>query len=327
MSAPAEKKLAVLIDADNASASAAAELMGEIAKYGIASVKRVYGDWSSPLLAGWQKILLQHALTPVQQFAYTKGKDATDMSLIIDAMDLLHSGRFDGFCLISSDSDFTPLASRIRAQGLTVYGLGRKTTPQAFRNACDKFIYVENLVDAAPPPDAGAAASPTAAAPAPQAAAPRQPIEGALKTMLYTALKNTAEEDGWAAASRIGSYLNQTHTDFDPRTYGYGKLSSMLALLPGVQSRHDNSQMYFRKIPWLELIHKVREAHQKFQDATGSASIGAMDSYLQPRLNVREYGFADLRDLLRQMHSTRVEGDRLTLLTPAARAENKAESA
>ncbi|MGP1516728.1 MAG: NYN domain-containing protein [Ottowia sp.] len=324
MSAPAEKKLAVLIDADNASASAAAELMGEIAKYGIASVKRVYGDWSSPLLAGWQKILLQHALTPVQQFAYTKGKDATDMSLIIDAMDLLHSGRFDGFCLISSDSDFTPLASRIRAQGLTVYGLGRKTTPQAFRNACDKFIYVENLVDAAPPPGAGAAASP---APAPQATAPRQPIEGALKTMLYTALKNTAEESGWASAARIGGYLNQTHTDFDPRSYGYSKLSSMLMLLKGVQSRHDNSQMYFRKIPWLELARKVREAHQKFQDENGSADIHALETHLAPHLNVREYGFADLCDLLRQMHSAQVEGDRLTLLPPAARAENKAESA
>lgn len=183
---------------------------------------------------------------------------------------------------------------------------------------------MENLVDAAPPPGAGAAASPAAA---PQAAVPRQPIEGALKIMLYTALKNTAEESGWASAARIGGYLNQTHTDFDPRSYGYSKLSSMLMLLKGVQSRHDNSQMYFRKIPWLELARKVREAHQKFQDENGSADIHALETHLAPHLNVHEYGFADLCDLLRQMHSAQVEGDRLTLLPPAARAENKAESA
>ena len=142
---PNEKKLAVLIDGDNAPASRAAALFAEVAKYGLASVKRVYGDWSSPTLNSWQKILLKHALVPVQQFAYTKNKDATDMGLVIEAMDLLYSAKFDGFCLVSSDSDFTPLASRIRAQGLAVYGFGEKKTPEAFRNACDKFIYVENL--------------------------------------------------------------------------------------------------------------------------------------------------------------------------------------
>ncbi|MDO5289670.1 MAG: NYN domain-containing protein, partial [Pseudomonadota bacterium] len=143
-----QDKLAVLIDADNTSAATAQALFEEIAKYGTASVKRIYGDWSSHLLGGWREILLKHALTPVQQFAYTKGKDATDMGLIIDAMDLLYSGNFGGFCLVSSDSDFTPLASRIRASGLVVYGFGRATTPEAFRQACDRFIYVENLGEA-----------------------------------------------------------------------------------------------------------------------------------------------------------------------------------
>ncbi len=140
------KKFAVLIDADNASISAIPSVLEEVAKYGIASVKRVYGDWSSDTLKNWREVLLPHAITPVQQFAYTKGKDATDMILIIDAMDLLYAGALDGFCIVSSDSDFTPLASRIRENGLSVYGFGKKKTPEAFKKACDKFIYIENLI-------------------------------------------------------------------------------------------------------------------------------------------------------------------------------------
>lgn len=308
------KKLAVLIDADNASSNVAAEMFAEIAKYGIASVKRIYGDWSNPILGGWQKILLKHALVPVQQFAYTKGKDATDMGMIIDAMDLLYSGTFDGFCLISSDSDFTPLASRIRAAGLTVYGFGRKTTPEAFRSACDKFIYVENL-ESTTISNGSAFAGFTVAE---NKSIVQQPIEGALKTMLYTALKNTAEESGWAPVSAIGSYLNQTHADFDSRSYGYGKLSSMLKALEGVQFRYDEnnrSQMYCRKIPWSELISRVTEAHQKFQDKNGSTSIAAMEKYLKPRLDVASYGFADLNELLEKMHHATVENGRVVLRT------------
>lgn len=140
------KKFAVLIDADNSSIGAIPSVLEEVAKYGIASVKRVYGDWSSETLKNWREVLLPHAITPVQQFAYTKGKDATDMILIIDAMDLLYAGALDGFCIVSSDSDFTPLASRIRENGLSVYGFGKKKTPEAFKKACDKFIYVENLI-------------------------------------------------------------------------------------------------------------------------------------------------------------------------------------
>ena len=305
------KKLAVLIDADNASAAIAAEMFAEIAKYGIASVKRIYGDWSSPTLSGWQKILLKHAITPVQQFAYTKGKDATDMGLIIDAMDLLHSKTFDGFCLISSDSDFTPLASRIRAGGLAVYGFGKKNTPEAFRSACDKFIYTENLEAIVPANDALAEKTSADVSPA-----LRQAIEGNLKNMLFKALKDTAEESGWASVAVIGSYLNQTHADFDPRSYGYGKLSTMLKALDGVQFRYDESnrsQMYFRKIPWPELIVKVNEAHQKFQDKNGSTSIAAMEKYLNSRLEYGAYGFADLRELLEKMHHAVVENGRVSM--------------
>ena len=140
------KKFAVLIDADNSSINAIASVLEEVAKYGIASVKRVYGDWSNDALKKWRDVLLPHAITPVQQFAYTKGKDATDMILIIDAMDLLYAGALDGFCIVSSDSDFTPLASRIRESGLIVYGFGRKKTPEPFKKACDKFISIENLI-------------------------------------------------------------------------------------------------------------------------------------------------------------------------------------
>lgn len=140
------QKLAVLIDADNSSISSIGPILEEIAKYGIASVKRVYGDWSNDSLKNWRDILLLNAITPVQQFAYTVGKDATDMILIIDAMDLLYSGSLDGFCIVSSDSDFTPLASRIRESGLNVYGFGKKSTPDAFKKACDKFIFIENLI-------------------------------------------------------------------------------------------------------------------------------------------------------------------------------------
>lgn len=140
------KKFAVLIDADNSSIHAISSILEEVAKYGIASVKRVYGDWSSETLKSWRDVLLPHAITPVQQFAYTKGKDATDMILIIDAMDLLYAGALDGFCIVSSDSDFTPLASRVRENGLIVYGFGRKTTPEPFKQACDKFISIENLI-------------------------------------------------------------------------------------------------------------------------------------------------------------------------------------
>lgn len=312
---PNEKKLAVLIDGDNAPASRAAALFAEVAKYGLASVKRVYGDWSSPTLNSWQKILLKHALVPVQQFAYTKNKDATDMGLVIEAMDLLYSAKFDGFCLVSSDSDFTPLASRIRAQGLAVYGFGEKKTPEAFRNACDKFIYVENLETL---DDAGSEALAAKAGAQEAGAKPagRQPIEGALKAMLYKAIKDVASESGWASVARIGSYLNQTHPDFDPRNYGYGKLSSMLKALEGVQSKYDENnrtQMYFRKIPWSDLIAAVREAQQKFQDKTGSASIAAMEKYLASRLDCTAYGFAHLTELLGKIHNASVENDRFSL--------------
>ncbi len=165
-----QKHLAVLIDADNAPAAIVDGLFEEIAKYGIASVKRIYGDWTKPNLGGWKKVLLDYSIQPMQQFAYTSGKNATDSALIIDAMDLLYTGRFDGFCLVSSDSDFTRLASRLREAGLEVIGFGEQKTPEPFRRACDRFVYTEILRADAEPAEAEAAQAP-AETPAPTAPA------------------------------------------------------------------------------------------------------------------------------------------------------------
>jgi uncharacterized LabA/DUF88 family protein len=208
-------KLAVLIDADNAQASIVKELMAEAAKYGAATVKRAYGDWTTPNLAGWKDVLHDLAIQPIQQFRFTVGKNATDSALIIDAMDILHSGAVDGFCLVSSDSDFTRLATRIREAGMAVYGFGEKKTPKPFVAACDKFIYTEIL--------------------RPQAADAQhdEPVPAdTLKPALMAALEAVAREDRWAALSGVGSYLVETSPSFDPRNYGFKKLGELVRAQP-----------------------------------------------------------------------------------------------
>jgi uncharacterized LabA/DUF88 family protein len=208
-------RLAVLIDADNAQSSLLKELLAEVSRYGTATVKRIYGDWTTPNLKGWKEALNEYAVHPVQQFAYTTGKNATDSAMIIEAMDLLHSGHLDGFCLVSSDSDFTRLATRIREDGLVVYGFGEKKTPKAFVSACDKFIYTEIL---RADKEAG-----TAVGPAP------------LADMLHGAIKAATREDGWAALSAVGSLLTKTNPDFDSRNYGFGKLGELVRAQPFVE--------------------------------------------------------------------------------------------
>ena len=200
-------KLAVLIDADNAPADIIDALLEEIAKYGIASVKRIYGDWSSGLKK-WKTALLPHAITPVQQFAYTKGKNATDMALVIDAMDLLYSNTFDGFCIVSSDSDFTRLASRIRENGLTVYGFGEKKTPESFRKACDKFIYTEIFRPGHGKPES-AAAKTTNTPKASDESGNLAAIDKALTNLLYKALKESADDSGWAGLGAVLRHQGQ----------------------------------------------------------------------------------------------------------------------
>ncbi len=210
MASPNTGKLAVLIDADNAQASTIQELLAEVSRYGTASVKRAYGDWTTPNLKGWKDVLHKLAIQPIQQFNYTTGKNATDSSLIIDAMDLLHSGGLDGFCLVSSDSDFTRLATRIREAGLLVYGFGQKKTPQPFVAACDKFIYTEILK----PPEVPAVQED-------QEIAPLEPV-------LRAAIDATAREDGWSALAAVGSMILKTNPSFDSRNYGCPKLGELV---------------------------------------------------------------------------------------------------
>src|SRR5271156_5364324 len=203
-------RLAVLIDADNTSAKIADGLFEEIAKIGEASVRRIYGDFSNPRSKGWADTLSKHAIIPQQQFSYTTGKNASDITLVIDAMDLLHSGRFDGFCLVSSDSDFTRLAARIREQGIDVFGFGEQKTPESFRQACHRFFFTENLFlePVAPGPREAAQPSPLQS---PSAAIP----------ILRKAVAQISGEDDWANLGAVGKWLVHLSPDFDQRTYGH----------------------------------------------------------------------------------------------------------
>ncbi len=226
MATETSARLAVLIDADNASPQVVEGLLAEVAKYGTAHVKRAYGDWTGPGLRGWKEHLLAQSIQPVQQFAYTTGKNATDAALVIDAMDLLYSGRFDGFCLVSSDSDFTRLAARLRESGLTVYGFGERKTPKPFVAACDKFIYLENLI-----PSQAAAAAPAGAALVPVPRAPAAQLKGdtALVNLLRGAVEASSDDEGWAHLGGVGNIITKQQPDFDSRNYGYAKLSDLMA--------------------------------------------------------------------------------------------------
>jgi uncharacterized LabA/DUF88 family protein len=209
-------RLAILIDADNSDPKRLPDLLAEIAKYGNASVRRAYGNWTSGHLGGWKNGLLTHSITPIQQFNYTTGKNATDSALIIDAMDLLYAGMLEGFCIVSSDSDFTRLAARIREQGLTVYGFGERKTPTAFVAACDKFVYVENL----------------------GAQEEKLPKTDTLKgdrkldALLRDAMDAASDDSGWAHLGAVGSNLVRLASDFDPRSYGFRKLKDLVAAHP-----------------------------------------------------------------------------------------------
>ncbi len=211
-----QKKMAVLIDADNAQASIIERLLAEIAKYGISSVKRIYGDWTSPRLKTWKDVLLEYSIQPIQQFGYTSGKNATDSALIIDAMDLLYTENLDGFCIVSSDSDFTRLAARIREDGLTVYGFGEKKTPQPFVSACDKFIYTEILRE-----DSTMETSP-------RKSSNELKSNTKLVNLLRSAVEDSADDSGWAYLGSIGQNLANKASEFDSRNYGYKKLGELL---------------------------------------------------------------------------------------------------
>ena len=204
--------LAVLIDSDNAQAAVISDLLAEVAQVGTATVKRAYGDWTTPQLGSWKEVLNEHAIVPVQQFSYTTGQNSTDSALIIDAMDLLHGGRVDGFCMVSSDSDFTRLATRIREQGLLVIGFGERKTPKAFVAACDRFVYTDILKRS------GGRDSETDAPP--------------LKPLLCEAITAVTLDDGWAPLGMVGTLLQKKDPSFDSRSYGFRKLSELVKAQP-----------------------------------------------------------------------------------------------
>ncbi len=219
-------RLAVLIDADNIPYANVKGMLDEIAKMGVPTIKRIYGDWTKPTVSGWKPALLQHAITPIQQYSYTTGKNATDSAMIIDAMDILHSEKVDGFCLVSSDSDFTRLATRLRESGMVVIGIGEKKTPNPFIVACDKFIYIE-IISGKEPKTAQNKTGKTKSS----SQSNVEKVDVQLINLIKSSIEDLADEEGWASLAEVGSLLNKKKPDFDPRNYGFQKLSQVLKSL------------------------------------------------------------------------------------------------
>ena len=264
-----DKKFAVLVDADNISHRKIKDILDEIANYGTPTIKRIYGDFTNPKFAAWKEVLLENSITPIQQYAYTTGKNATDSALIIDAMDILHKEGVDGFCIVSSDSDYTRLASRIRESGREVLGFGEKKTPKPFIKSCDKFIYVEILGQTPPekaaPAKKKADAKRSAGAEAPVGPAAEtagekkpspdaghastiiRPFDDEFRTLLENTIDDAADDSGWASLGDVGSVLAKKMPDFDPRNYGYKKLSLLVrALSDAVDMKTEQQRVYVR---------------------------------------------------------------------------------
>jgi len=231
-----ELKLAVLIDADNVSYTNVKGMLEEIAKYGTPTFKRIYGDWTKPQLSGWKKVLLENAITPVQQYSYTTGKNSTDSALIIEAMDILYTGGVDGFCIVSSDSDFTRLATRLREEGKQVFGIGQKKTPFPFIASCNKFIYLEilqqEIKEEAPVKES---ASGTTTKKTVKLPSHISLINKELIHLIVSSINDIAEEDGWVFLGTLGSLILKKQPDFDPRNYGFKKLVDIIKRIPAVQ--------------------------------------------------------------------------------------------
>ncbi|MEN9569174.1 MAG: hypothetical protein RL172_405 [Bacteroidota bacterium] len=224
-------RMAVLIDADNVPYSNVKGMMAEIAKYGTPTFKRIYGDWTKPTLSGWKAVLLENAITPIQQYSYTSGKNSSDSALIIDAMDILYSGKVDGFCIVSSDSDFTRLATRLREAGMKVFGIGQKKTPNPFIVACDKFIYLEVItaadMDTAEPVTTGKTAA------AKNTAKPSvDKINKKTIQLIASSIQDLADENGWAFLGDVGNLMMKKQPNFDPRNFGFQKLTALIRSLP-----------------------------------------------------------------------------------------------
>lgn len=237
------KRLAILIDADNASPRIASAIFEEIAALGEASARRIYGDFSGTRLKGWSKVLATYAIIPHQNFANTVGKNASDITLVIDAMDLLHSGRFDAFCLVSSDGDFTRLAARIREQGLDVYGFGEQKTPESFRNACKRFIYTENLVT----PVETSITSPAEGDETPISEAPAKQPPTAAIPHIQIALSQLEDANGWYFLGAVGTRLAALMPDFDPRSFGCSKLLALIEKSGAYEIKREDLSVFIRE--------------------------------------------------------------------------------
>src|SRR4051812_3136385 len=227
MNAEKDIRLAVLIDADNIPYHPVKDILEEIAKYGTPTFKRIYGDWTKPTVIGWKNVLLEHAITPVQQYSYTQGKNATDSAMIIDAMDILYSGKVDGFCIVSSDSDFTRLATRLREAGMKVYGFGERKTPNAFIASCHKFIYLEIITEE------------TETEEAPQQKTEKKKHKPTFEKLtknhvhlIATSIDDLADENGWAFLGDVGNLLLKKQPNFDPRNFGFQKLTPLIKSVP-----------------------------------------------------------------------------------------------
>ena len=224
-----ESRLAVLIDADNVPYSNIKGVMEEIAKYGTPTFKRIYGDWTKPTVSGWKKVLLENAITPIQQYSYTSGKNSSDSALIIDAMDILYSGKVDGFCIVSSDSDFTRLVTRLREAGMKVYGIGQKKTPNPFIVACDKFIYME-IIPAFEEQEVSE--TPVSKNVRPKEKPVVDKVGKPTIKLIRQTINDLGDENGWAFLGDVGNLLLKKHPDFDPRNFGFPKLTPLITSLP-----------------------------------------------------------------------------------------------
>ena len=239
-----EKNLAVLIDGDNIPSAYVKEMMEEIAKYGNPTIKRIYGDWTNPGLTKWKNVLLENAITPIQQYAYTKGKNATDSAMIIDAMDVLYSGKVDGFCIVSSDSDFTRLATRLREAGKQVYGIGEKKTPEPFVVACDKFIYIEILKAQSKEDDKSSVKNTV------------DKVTSKVIRLIATTINDLSDDEGWAFLGDVGSLLQKKQPNFDARNYGFQKLTPLIKSINNFEIDHRETSKGNRNIKLIYVRNK-----------------------------------------------------------------------
>ncbi|TCD01181.1 NYN domain-containing protein [Pedobacter psychroterrae] len=268
-------KLAVLIDADNVPYANVKEMFEEIAKYGTPTFKRIYADWTKPTVSGWKKVLLENAITPIQQYSYSQGKNASDSALIIDAMDILYTGKVDGFCIVSSDSDFTRLATRLREAGMKVIGIGEKKTLAPFITACDKFIYIE-ILKPKPMQSEDAAVTTTTASTKTQETQPLSKVDPETIKLFADSITDLADEDGWAYLGDLGSLMMKKKPDFDSRNYGFSKLLPLIKSINRFEvderesGKGNAKHIYIRKLA--QPIPAVPNPKRKSQKKSGKGS-------------------------------------------------------